>query len=145
MIPPWCLASGFTPDLPLDPRVPVPDEQRLLYKLLYNYDTASRPVYNASHRVTVKFGITLIQIFDMVSTGSDANGGGCVQFRARPLACEAAITVTWLVSISLVFMSLSLYLSVFLYYRSLSPASMSPAATPDVSQCVSPRLLRKRL
>lgn len=35
--------------------------------LLANYDSASRPVYNASHTVVVKFGLTLAQIADMVS------------------------------------------------------------------------------
>ena len=44
----------------------IPDEQRLLMKLLHNYDTAARPVFNASHTVTVKFGLTLTQIADMV-------------------------------------------------------------------------------
>ena len=44
----------------------LPDEQRLLRKILYNYDTAARPVYNASHTVTVQFGLTLTQISDMV-------------------------------------------------------------------------------
>ena len=43
-----------------------PDEQRLLRRLLRNYDTAGRPVYNASHTVTVQFGLTLTQIADMV-------------------------------------------------------------------------------
>ena len=43
------------------------DEQRLLDKILHDYNTASRPVYNASQKVTVKFGITLTQITDMVS------------------------------------------------------------------------------
>jgi len=42
------------------------DEQRLLDKLLDGYNPASRPVYNASHQVVVKFGITLAQIQDMV-------------------------------------------------------------------------------
>lgn len=45
----------------------VPDEQRLLDGLLKNYNPGSRPVFNASHVVIVKFGITLIQIHDMVS------------------------------------------------------------------------------
>ena len=44
----------------------LPDEQRLLRKILRNYDTAARPVYNASHTVTVGFGLTLTQIADMV-------------------------------------------------------------------------------
>ncbi|XP_052281224.1 neuronal acetylcholine receptor subunit alpha-3-like [Dreissena polymorpha] len=41
------------------------DEQRLIDKVLAGYNSASRPVYNASHQVTVKFGITLAQIQDM--------------------------------------------------------------------------------
>ncbi|GFS28050.1 neuronal acetylcholine receptor subunit alpha-4 [Elysia marginata] len=43
------------------------DETRLIQNILYNYNPAARPVYNASHTVTVKFGITLTQISDMVS------------------------------------------------------------------------------
>lgn len=46
----------------------VPDEQRLLAKIYRNYDNVVRPVYNATHAVTVKFGMTLIQIIDLVST-----------------------------------------------------------------------------
>jgi len=45
----------------------VPDEQRLIRHLLNDYDTASRPVLNASQTVVVKFGITLAQIVDVVS------------------------------------------------------------------------------
>jgi nicotinic acetylcholine receptor beta-3 len=41
------------------------DEQRLLKKLMRNYDKASRPVFNASHSVEVKFSFSLIQICDM--------------------------------------------------------------------------------
>lgn len=44
------------------------DEQKLFDKLLTGYNPASRPVYNASDIVTVKFGITLTQVSDMVST-----------------------------------------------------------------------------
>ena len=44
----------------------VPDEQRLMTKLLRGYDTASRPVYNASTPVVIEFGFSLVQIFDMV-------------------------------------------------------------------------------
>ena len=43
----------------------IPDEQYLIAKLLKNYDPASRPVYNASKPVTIKFGFSLIQICDM--------------------------------------------------------------------------------
>ena len=49
-------------------RARIPDEQRLMRKILHNYDTAARPVFNASHSVTVKYGLTLIQIADMVIT-----------------------------------------------------------------------------
>lgn len=44
----------------------LPDEHRLLGRLLHNYDSSGRPVFNASHAITVKFGLTLIQIADMV-------------------------------------------------------------------------------
>ena len=43
------------------------EESRLLSYLMENYDREVRPVYNASHPVEVKVGITLTQIFDMVS------------------------------------------------------------------------------
>jgi len=46
----------------------LPDEQRLLEYILDNYNTAARPVYNASKNVTISFGMTLIQIADMVGT-----------------------------------------------------------------------------
>ena len=45
----------------------IPDEQYLIAKLLKNYDPASRPVFNASKPVVVKFGFALIQICDMVT------------------------------------------------------------------------------
>lgn len=44
----------------------IPDEQRLLTKLMRNYDNAVRPVINASQNIVVNFGFTLIQIMDMV-------------------------------------------------------------------------------
>jgi hypothetical protein len=44
----------------------MPDEQVLISQLLYSYDAASRPVYNASQSVEVKFGMSFIQICDMV-------------------------------------------------------------------------------
>lgn len=43
----------------------LPDEQRLLESLLGNYDPASRPVFNASDSVEVKFGFSLVQLYDM--------------------------------------------------------------------------------
>lgn len=42
------------------------DEQRLFEKLLSNYDTAARPVYDSSQTVLVRFGLTLAQLVDMV-------------------------------------------------------------------------------
>ena len=45
----------------------IPDEQRLLNKVFRSYDNSVRPVYNATHNVVVRFGLTLIQIMDMVS------------------------------------------------------------------------------
>ena len=42
------------------------DEQVLLAYMLHNYDLNTRPVMNASKPVSVKLGITLNQIFDVV-------------------------------------------------------------------------------
>ena len=44
----------------------IPDEQRLIRKLMRRYDPSARPVFNASEKVVVEFGLTLIQIIDMV-------------------------------------------------------------------------------
>ena len=44
----------------------IPDEQRLIRKLMRRYDPSARPVFNASQKVVVEFGLTLIQIIDMV-------------------------------------------------------------------------------
>ena len=57
----------FLSGVMLPRRAIVPDEQRLIRYLLNDYDTASRPVFNASQTVVVKFGITLAQIADMVA------------------------------------------------------------------------------
>jgi nicotinic acetylcholine receptor len=43
------------------------DEQRLYTVLMHNYDSNTRPVFNASSPVNVTIGITLTQIFDVVS------------------------------------------------------------------------------
>lgn len=56
--------------LPLFYNIPMEsmtDEQKLLYHLLKSYDRASRPVFDASMPVTVRLGITLTQILDVVS------------------------------------------------------------------------------
>ena len=41
------------------------DEQRLYTVLMHNYDSNTRPVFNASSPVNVTIGITLTQIFDV--------------------------------------------------------------------------------
>jgi hypothetical protein len=61
-----CLALVCLSVLPVVSLGVIPDEQRLLETLLSDYNPAARPVYNASHIVLVKFGITLAQISDMV-------------------------------------------------------------------------------
>ena len=43
------------------------DEQVLISRLLWNYDPAARPVFNASKPVIIKFSFALIQLCDMVS------------------------------------------------------------------------------
>lgn len=45
--------------------VDIPDEQLLIGRLLRYYDPASRPVFNASKPVIIKFGLSFIQICDM--------------------------------------------------------------------------------
>ena len=46
---------------------PIQQESKLLTYLMDHYDREVRPVYNASKAVEVRVGITLTQIFDMVS------------------------------------------------------------------------------
>lgn len=43
------------------------DEKRLLDSLMTGYDRNVRPVRNASNPIVIQLGITLTQIFDMVS------------------------------------------------------------------------------
>jgi len=43
------------------------DEARLLEDILGNYDKKLRPVIKKQHNVTVKLGLTLNQIIDVVS------------------------------------------------------------------------------
>jgi len=45
----------------------LPTEQRLIRKLLRNYEKSVRPVRNASETVLVKMGLTMTQIFDLVN------------------------------------------------------------------------------
>lgn len=42
------------------------DEQRLITGLVHNYDSASRPVFNASQTIVIRLNFKLIQINDMV-------------------------------------------------------------------------------
>ncbi|XP_070174356.1 acetylcholine receptor subunit alpha-like 2 [Littorina saxatilis] len=58
----WVVLVTLLPVCAMSVRV---DEQRLLDAMMSEYNTAARPVYNASQTVTVKFGLTLIQIYDM--------------------------------------------------------------------------------
>lgn len=44
-----------------------PHEKRLLNNLLGNYNILERPVSNESDALTVRFGLTLQQIIDVVS------------------------------------------------------------------------------
>lgn len=45
---------------------PIPDEQNLISRLLFNYEPSARPVFNASKPIVVNFGLSLIQICDLV-------------------------------------------------------------------------------
>lgn len=44
----------------------ITEEQFLIKDLTYIYDSASRPVFNASNTITVKISFSLIQIIDVV-------------------------------------------------------------------------------
>lgn len=46
----------------------IPDEQKLMMYLTRGYEKSVRPVRNASTPVIVHMGLTLTQIFDLVST-----------------------------------------------------------------------------
>ena len=77
----------FDRDLAIVDACCVHDEQILMAHLLSYYEPASRPVYNASHIVTIKFGLTLIQIADMVSAVSI----GVVTMSCRFLAYDSIV------------------------------------------------------
>lgn len=62
----FALCVVFVFDVRANAKVLPTDEQRLLETLLDNYNPSSRPVFNASKTVVVKFGITLTQLSDMV-------------------------------------------------------------------------------
>ena len=52
---------------PVDRSADLPDEQRLLNYVMRGYEKSVRPVRNASTPVIIQMGLTLTQIFDMVS------------------------------------------------------------------------------
>jgi len=54
----------------IDVNVTYTDEVDLIKHLLDRYDNRARPVLNSSHTVQVLFGITPIQISDLVSVPS---------------------------------------------------------------------------
>ena len=54
-------------DEPPEIKLELNDEKRLLDILMDRYDRDVRPVRNASHPIIIELGITLTQIFDMVS------------------------------------------------------------------------------
>lgn len=45
----------------------IPDEQRLLRRIMRHYDNSVRPAFHTNHTVVVNFSLTLVQIMDMVS------------------------------------------------------------------------------
>ena len=52
-----------------------PDAKRLYDDLLSNYKRLIRPVSNHTEKVTVKLGLRLSQLVDLVSTGSPYSNG----------------------------------------------------------------------
>jgi len=60
-------ATAAADDDDVDEDLDSPTEQRLMRHLLRRYETAVRPVRNASETVIVRMGLTLTQIFNMVS------------------------------------------------------------------------------
>ena len=52
-----------------------PDAKRLYDDLLSNYNRLIRPVSNHTEKVTVKLGLRLSQLVDLVSTGSPYSNG----------------------------------------------------------------------
>lgn len=64
-----CVLCGFlVVVVPIADSIQGPHEKRLLNHLLAAYNTLERPVANESEALQVKFGLTLQQIIDVVST-----------------------------------------------------------------------------
>ena len=68
----------------------IPDEQRLMNYLFRGYERSVRPVRNASTPVIIRMGLTLTQIFDMVSAHVCVSWCPCVCARVSwcPCVCE---------------------------------------------------------
>ena len=65
---PWEEEDIYFPEDPEEDMSFMSAEQRLMNILLRNYEKSVRPVRRASDTVSVRMGLTLTQIFDMVST-----------------------------------------------------------------------------
>lgn len=63
-----------------------PHEKRLLHALLDNYNVLERPVVNESDPLQLSFGLTLMQIIDVVSVPNKRSFKLIFQFRnqSRP-------------------------------------------------------------
>ena len=72
----------------------IPDEQRLMNYLFRGYERSVRPVRNASTPVIIRMGLTLTQIFDMVSAHVCVSWCPCVCARVSWCPCVCA-RVSW--------------------------------------------------
>ena len=84
-------------------REEMPDEQRLLVKLLRSYDPGIRPVFNISQSVVVNFSLTLVQIMDMVTEIHSVVSQSVCLFQLIFLTVElfrVSIFFSWVVRLS---------------------------------------------
>ena len=72
-----------------DPRLKNSSEKHLMDFIVRGYDRDVRPVFNASEPVVIQLGITLTQIFDMVS-GSPTPDGHMRHCNLRPPSTRCA-------------------------------------------------------
>lgn len=68
MMEPWLTVAWLVFLGGLSPVIGNPDAKRLYDDLLSNYNRLIRPVGNNSDRLTVKMGLRLSQLIDVVST-----------------------------------------------------------------------------
>ena len=59
------------------PESEMTEEQMLLYRLMRGYDSATRPVFQATKPVRIRLGISLTQVLDVVSIISLINHTCC--------------------------------------------------------------------